>query len=227
MVARRLVVVAGAAVGSVAFAAIALPLPTGAATGGGLCQLAGTASFSPGLTNTAQNFSYSFGGSLSGCQSSDATAPTSGTVEAGRTVTVSYNWTYIDSTGTHSGTANATYQEPVPTGNGSCGTSTTSGTAFSNWADGTTTVVGYTTTGAAAGVSLSGSVLPSATLPLSSFTGPTQAPPPSTRTVTTTRYSGDSALGTLTFQPPDPTLCASTGVTSAAISGGIGLGSPS
>jgi hypothetical protein len=203
-------------------------MPAVAATGGGLCQLAGTAGFSPGLTNTAQNFTYSFAGALSGCQSSDATAPATGTVEAGKTVTVAYNWSYVDAAGvTHTGTANATYQEPVPTGNGSCGTSTTSGTAFSNWADGTTTVVSYTTTGAAAGVSLSGSVAPSATLALAGYTGPTQAPPPSTRTVTTTRWAGDSALGTLTFQPPDPTLCASTGVTTAGISGSIGLGSPS
>lgn len=225
MAPRRLVVLAGS-VGGLIVGGLALPLPAGAATGGGFCQLAGTASFSPGLTNTAQNFSYSFGGALSGCQSSDATAPTSGTVEAGRTVTVAYNWTYVDSTGTHSGTADAAYQEPVPTGNGGCGSSTTGGTAFTTWADGTTTVVSYTTSAAAAAVSLSGSVVPSGTLTLSSFTGPTQAPPPSTRTVSTTRWAGDSALGSLTFQPPDPTLCASTGVTTAAISGGIGLGSP-
>jgi hypothetical protein len=99
--------------------------------------------------------------------------------------------------------------------------------SIANWADGTTTVVSYSTTGVAAGVSLSGSVVPSTTLSLASYTGPTQAPPPSTRTVSTTRFAGDSALGTLTFQPPDPTLCASTGVTSAAISGSISLGSPS
>lgn len=148
---------------------------------------------------------------------------------AGNTVTVAYNWSYVDpATGqTLSGTANATYQEPVPTGNGSCGTSSTSGTSVVNWADGTTTVVSYTTSGAAAAVQLSGSVVPSVTATLSSFTGPTQAPPASTLTISTTRDAGDSELGTLTFQPPDPTLCASTGVTTAAISGGIGTGSPS
>ena len=204
-----------------------LPASAGAASGG-VCQLAGTAAFNPGLTNTSGNFGYSFSGALSGCQSSDATAPTSGNVEAGKTVTVSYNWSYVDSTGvTHSGTANATYQEPVPTGSGSCGSSTTAGTAIVTWADGTKTVETYSTTGAAAAVNLSGSVVPSATLNLASYTGPTQAPPASTDTVATTRYAGDTSQGLLAFQPPDPTLCSTTGVTTAAISGEVGLGSSS
>lgn len=192
-----------------------------------MCQLAGNAAFSPGLTTTSQNFTYTFAGGLSGCQSTDATAPASGNVEAGQTRTVSYSWTYTDSTGTHSGTSSATYQEPVPTGSGSCGTSTTSGISISTWADGTATVVSYSTTGAGAAVALSGSVVPSVALTLVSYTGPTQAPPASTYTISTTRWSGDSAAGALTFQPPDPTLCSSTGVTMAVISGGIGLGSPS
>ena len=101
-----------------------------AAPGGGGCQLAGTANITPGLTNTAANFTYNFSGNLSSCQSNIAGAPTSGTVEAGKTVVVAYNWTYTDSTGVHSGTANATYQEPIPAGNGSCASSTTSGTAL-------------------------------------------------------------------------------------------------
>ena len=43
-------------------------------------------------------------------------------------------------------------------------------------------------------------------------------------TVTTTRYAGDSAQGLLTFQPPDPTACnTATGVTTAGISGAVGL----
>jgi hypothetical protein len=208
-----------------ALAVAMLPAPAGAASGG-FCQLNGSAAFSPGLTNNSGNFAYSFSGALSGCQSSDATAPLTGTVEAGKTVSVPYSWSYVDSSGvTHSGTATATYQEPVPTGSGSCASSTTSGTAITNWADGTTTVESYSTTGAAAAVNLSGSVVPSVTATLAGYTGPTQAPPASTFTISTTRYSGDSASGLLTFQPPDPTLCNSTGVTTAAISGGVGLGS--
>ena len=222
---RHLVALGAAAAG--ASGLLLLPVPAAAATNGGACQLNGTAAFNPGLTNTAGNFTYSFSGALSSCQSSDSTAPLSGNVEAGKTQSVPYNWTYTDSTGTHSGTATATYQEPVPTGNGSCGSSTTAGTAFTTWADGSKTVETYSTTGAAAAVNLSGSVGASGTLTLAGFTGPTQAPPASTLTVTTTRDAGDTAQGLLTFQPPDPTLCASTGVTTATISGEAGLGSSS
>ena len=211
---------------SLAGAVSATVTPAAAAAGGGFCQLNGTADFSPGLSNTAQNFDYSFSGSLTGCQNTDSTAPTTGSVEAGKTVTVSYNWSYVDSSGvTQSGTSQATYQEPVPTGNGSCASSTTSGTSIADWADGSTSVISYTTTGVAAGVDLSGTVVPNVTLTLASYTGPTQAPPASTYTISTTRYLGESADGTLAFQPPDPTLCASTGVTTAAISGGVGMGS--
>ena len=273
--------------------------PSAEAQSLGGCQLQGTANFSPGLTNNAQNFSYNFAGGLSGCQSSTSAAPTSGSVEAGRTITTPYNWSYTDSTtlaaaasaasptistagsegsvptqtsgtvvtidpgtsiaetrtvsavsgtgpytetlssaltfshaagaavtGAHSGSATATYQEPIPTGNGSCGSSTTSGTAIANWADGTTTVVGYATSGAAAAVELTGSVVASVDDTLASYTGPTKAPPAPTHTVNTTRNAGQSAFGQLFFQPPDPTACAGAGVTTAAISGAISLGGP-
>jgi hypothetical protein len=271
----------------------------GAAQSIGGCQLQGTANFSPGLNNNAQNFSYSFSGGLSGCQSSVSGAPTSGTVEAGKTITAPYNWSYTDSTtlaaastagaqtistaasegsvptqtsgtvvtidpgtsvaetrtvtavsgsgpytatlssplsfshavgaavsGAHSGAATATYQEPIPTGNGSCGNSTTSGTAISNWADGSTTVITYATTGAAAAVELTGTVVAGVNDTLAGYTGPSQAPPTATHAVNTTRYAGQSAFGQLFFQPPDPTACVGAGVTSAGISGVISLGSP-
>src|SRR6266516_1868457 len=168
-------------------AVLSLAGSASAAPNGGGCQLHGTASFSPGLTNTAQNFSYTFTGNLSGCQSSTG-GPATGTVFAG------------------------TNGLPVPTGNGSCGSSTTSGIAVAQWADGTATVVQYTTNGAAAAVKLDGTVIGSVT----SSTG---------TTYTTTRYAGDSALGTLAFQPPDPTACAGAGVTTAGIDGFVGLGS--
>jgi hypothetical protein len=80
--------------------------------------------------------------------------------------------------------------------------------------------VSYTTTGAAAAVQLSGTVVPSMTLTAVNA----QSGDPTTFTINTTRYAGDSANGLLTFQPPDPTACSTaTGVTSAAISGGISL----
>src|SRR6266550_9366314 len=106
---RRLMV---GLVGAVVTFLVLVPSAFGASAGG--CQLQGTASFSPGLNANAQNFTYSFNGGLSGCQSSQAGAPTSGTVSAGEIVTIS----------------GEQFREPVPSGNGGCSNSTTSGTAI-------------------------------------------------------------------------------------------------
>jgi len=172
-------------------------------TGG--CHLQGNASFSPGLNSSSKPFTYSFAGQLSSCQSNQAGSPASGSVEAGKV--------YTDATGQQ-------FQEPVSTGTGGCTNSTTSGTAIVTWADGTVTVVSYTTTGAAAAVKLDGTVVPSVTLPA---INPQPGQPTST-TVSTTRFAGASALGGLTFQPPDPTACNTpAGVTVAAIDGAIAL----
>jgi len=187
---------------------LALMAPSAFAASGGGCELQGTANISPGLNANAQNFSYSFNGNLSGCQSTQSGSPTSGTVSAGEVVTI----------------AGQQFQEPVPSGNGSCGNSTTSGTAIATWADGTQTVVQYSTTGALAAVHLQGTVVSSVTLPA---VNPQPGQPTST-TVSTTRYGGSSALGLLAFQPPDPTACNTPGgATVAAISGTIGLGNGS
>jgi len=187
-----------------ALLALAFAGSAAAATGGG-CHLQGSANFSPGLNSSSQPFSYSFGGQLTSCQSNQAGSPATGSVEAGRV--------YTDPTGEQ-------FQEPVSTGNGGCSNSTTSGTAIVTWADGTVTVVQYTTTGAAAAVHLTGKVVPSVTL---AAINPLPGQPTST-TITTTRFAGASALGGLTFQPPDPTACNTpAGVTRAAIDGVIAL----
>jgi hypothetical protein len=180
---------------------------TAAAQTGGGCHLQGSASFSPGLNSSSKPFNYSFAGQLSSCQSNQAGAPATGTVEAGKV------WT--DATGQQ-------FQEPISSGQGGCTNSTTSGTGIVKWADGTLTIVDYTTTGAAAAVHLDGTVIPSVTLPA---INPQPGQPTST-TLTTTRFAGASALGALTFQPPDPTACNTpAGVTTAAIDGVISLGS--
>ncbi len=199
---RRLVVAACAC----ALVVLAVVPATASAQSAGGCELQGTANISPGLNSTAQPFTYSFSGALSSCQSSESGAPTSGTVEAGKVIT-------DPATGEQ-------FQEPISSGSGSCGSSTTSGTAIVNWADGTKTVVSYSTTGALAAVHLSGTVIPSVT---ANAINPAPGQPTST-TITTTRYAGQSALGELVFQPPDPTACAGAGVTTAGISGFIGLG---
>ena len=77
----------------------------------------------------------------------------------------------------------------------------------------------YTTNSAAAAVVLQGKVIPKVTLRSSSGAA---------YTVTTNMYAGDTAVGVLTFQPPDPTACSSkTGVKTAAIQGTTTLGSSS
>ena len=192
------------ALSATALVALALAGSAAAATSGG-CHLQGSASFNPGLNSSSQPFSYSFAGQLSSCQSNTAGTPTSGSVEAGKV--------YTDSTGEQ-------FQEPVSTGSGGCTNSTTAGTAIVTWADGTVTLVQYTTTGAAAAVKLDGKVVASVTLPA---INPQPGQPTST-TISTTRFAGATALGGLTFQPPDPTACNTpAGVTAAAIDGVIGL----
>ncbi len=197
---RRLIGVAAVVAAALVFA------PTASAQSGGGCQLDGTASFSPGLGTSAQDFTYGFGGDLTGCQSSTAGSPATGTVSAGNV--------YTDATGQQ-------FQEPRSTGNGSCANSTTSGISIVTWADGTRTIVDYDTTGAAAAVHLTGTVVPSVTLPA---INPQPGQPTST-TLTTTRYADSSALGALAFEA-DPAACSAPGgVTSAGIAGIIGLGS--
>jgi hypothetical protein len=188
--------------------------PAALAQSAGGCQLQGTANFSPGLNSSTQAFSYNFGGGLSGCQSSESGVPTSGTVAAGQTLTEQVKNSITGATDT------VTYQEPVPTGSGGCASSTTSGSALTTWSDGTHTVESYSTTGALAAVSLSGSVVSSMTL--TAVNPP--AGDPTTFTITTNRFAGDSASGLLAFQPPEPAACNTPeGATTAAISGVVSL----
>ena len=172
---------------------------------GGACQLAGTASFTPGLTSNSAPFNYGFTGNLSGCQSNNG-SPASGTVSAGSPISV----------------AGVTYQEPAATGTGSCSNSTTQGTSITQWAGGTYTVVNYTTTGAGAAVQLSGTVIPSVVV---------SGPNGTTTTITTNEAStpvGSSAVGELTFSTASPTDVANcntaAGLSSAVINGFIEIG---
>jgi hypothetical protein len=183
-----------------ALAALAFAPAAPAASGGG-CQLKGTASFSPGLSTTSQPFTYSFGGDLTGCQSTEAGSPATGRVQAGGT--------YTDpATG-------KAYVMPNSTGTGSCGSSTTQGLALITWGDGSRTLIQYTTSGAAAAVALQGTVPASTTLqPVDPLDPPL--------TVTTTRYAGYSPFGALAFEAT-PTDC-QTGVSAAGIEGVVGLG---
>ena len=194
---RRTMALAGAVVG--VLCALSFASGASAASGGG-CQLKGTAAFAPGLGTTAQPFTYSFGGDLTGCQSTEAGSPATGRVQAGGT--------YTDPA------SGKGYVLPNASGTGSCASSTTSGLALITWADGTRTIIQYSTSGAAAAVVLDGTVVDSTTLqPVN------PADPP--LTVTTTRYQGSSSHGLLAFEAT-PTDC-QTGVTTAGIEGAVGL----
>jgi hypothetical protein len=192
----------GALVAAVVAALCALTFASGAsAASGGGCKLKGTAAFTPGLNTTSQPFTYSFGGDLTGCQSTVAGAPATGVVQAGGN--------YTDPV---SGKA---YVLPNSTGTGGCASSTTQGLALISWGDGTRTLTQYSTSGAAAAVVLDGTVVDSTTLqPVDPLDPPL--------TVTTTRYQGSSSHGLLAFEAT-PTDC-QTGVTTAGIEGIVGLG---
>ena len=117
---RRLMFLAGA--GVLAVVGFAWAPAAGAATGGAACQLTGTASFSPGLQGTPPGsaFTYSFSGTLSGCQSSDSSL-SGGTIKA-----------------TGSGANNL------------CEGGTTAGTATVTWNNGQTSAISFTTASAGA-----------------------------------------------------------------------------
>jgi len=197
------------------------------AASGGACQLQGVANIAPGLSATSGSFAYSFTGNLGSCQSNVAGAPTAGTVSAGiqllETVTLTNTTTGATTTGT------VLYQEPIPQGSGSCGSSTTAGQALAVWDDGSTTIIGYSTTGALAAVELQGSILPSMTLTLVPSSVPAGFTAPSTFTIASDEPAftvGEQSLAALTFSPTTPDQdCVTTGVSSANINGAVGIGS--
>jgi hypothetical protein len=175
-------------------AAAALPKPVVA----GGCRVKAQAVVSPGLTLTAQDFSYHYTGKLTGCAYTRKGAPTGGVITAGETIRIK----------------GKTYQEPIPAGNGTCLTTATSGYDFARWSDGTQTVVKFTTSGGGGATHLTGSVEPSIALKTVDGTRST--------TFRTTRFTGQVVVGLLTFGAKDPSLCGSTGVTSATITGLLG-----
>jgi hypothetical protein len=186
--------------------AIALAPAAQAGQGVGGCALNGTASFSKGLGTTAQDFDYSFSGTLANCTGSFAEK--SGTVSAGKQIIIG-------------GVAYRPLSQPK--GNGSCSSSTTTGDAFVAWDNGKYSVIAYDTTGYAAAVALTGSFDSGSVTLQSVAVDPLTGLPASTRTVPLS-YGGDYAGGPLAFEPPDPTACAGTGVTTAGIQGVIGHG---
>jgi hypothetical protein len=209
----------------VALLGLGVGLTTAIAQEGGGCQMQGTANLSPGLGTSSQAFTYNFTGNLSSCQSSTSGAPATGTTSAGLQLPETVTLTNTSTGATQPGSVQ--YQEPVPTGTGSCGSSTTSGQALTTWADGTHTVASYSTSGAAAAVLLQGSVIPSMTLQLVSSSVPAGFSAPATFTIGTDRMNvGDSVLAPLTFSPSTQAQdCVTVPVTQASINGAVTIGS--
>jgi hypothetical protein len=207
--------------------AVAVP-HSAAAPGGGECQLAGTANIAPALGSSSANFTYSFTGALSGCQSNISGAPTSGTVAAGTQLNETVTLTNTSTGATQPGTVR--YQQAIPTGTGSCGNSTTTGTALVTWNDGKHTALGYTTTGAAAAVQLEGVVTANQTLTLVASSVPAGFSAPATFVVPSDEAAfpvGQNAIALLTFSPTTQDQdCVTKGVSAASINGVVGIGSP-
>ncbi len=121
------------------------------------------------------------------------------------------------------------YQEPIPQGSGSCGSSTTAGESLVTWGDGKHTVIDYNTTGALAAVHLQGTVAASMTLTLVASSVPASCSAPASFTISSdepTFAAGQGALALLTFSPTTQDQnCVTMGVSSANISGTVGIGS--
>ena len=180
----------------------------------GSCQLQGTASFSPGLSASAQPFSYSFTRQPHRLSIQPSGTPSTGTVGAGRTLTEQVKklhhrrHRHSDLPG-----AGALRQRELRQQHDKRKRAHDVGRRHSDRG-----VV--LDDGALAAVNLSGSVVASMTLTAVNA----QPGDPTTYTITTNRFAGDSASGLLLFQPPDPTACNTpTGATTAAISGTVSL----
>lgn len=224
-------VLSGIAAAVCALAAIGFAGPSAVAEpGGGACQLDGTATFSPNGPGNLATFGYALSAALSGCNSSRAGAPTEGTIAVGQAVTVSVPITLADGS-TTPGTAQ--YQEPMASGSGtapnSCGGSNTTGTGIIDWSDGTRTVVDYTTSSAAAAVTLEGAVVPSVDATLVPGSATPAGTAPSSVTISTTNpvfAVGDTSQGLLSFSSDTPDACTTdAGLATAHIQGVVGLGS--
>ena len=168
----------------------------------GGCQIKANANLSPGLTVASETFSYHYTGKLYGCVYTGKDAGTSGVISAGQSIRI----------GGH------LYQEPMPSGTGGCLKDETTGNDFARWSNGRQTIVSFTTNGGSGGTHLFGTIVSKLTLPA---INPAPGAPKSA-TFKTTQFLGQTAVGDLTFAAVDPALCASTGVTHAAITGLLG-----
>jgi hypothetical protein len=191
------------AVTAIAFGVAALaPVAAAAHIAAGGCQINAHATLSPGLTLSSKAFTYHYSGKLFGCVYTGKHAAQSGVITAGEAIRIRGHL----------------YQEPVPSGTGSCLKTAATGYDLARWSNGGQTIVQFTTTGGSGGTHLFGTIVPKLTL---AAIHPSAGAPKST-TFKTTEFLGQTAVGNLTFAAADPALCASTGVTHATITGVLG-----
>jgi hypothetical protein len=188
---------------AVALAVAALaPVAVAAQLAAGGCQISAHATLSPGLTLGSKTFTYHYSGKLFGCVYTGKHAGSRGVISAGEAIRI----------------GGRLYQEPVPSGTGSCLSTATTGYDFARWSNGTQTIVQFSTTGGSGGTHLFGTIVPKLTL-AAIHPG---AGAPKSATFKTTEFLGQTAVGNLTFAAVDPALCASTGVIQATITGLLG-----
>lgn len=176
-----------------------VPATSASAASGVACEFRGQAhDITPGLTLTDQDFTLKLTGDLLDCMSDVEDAPVTGAVSAGNTRTVTL-------TNPDGEDEDVVFDEPTPTGSGSCASTTANGIGIVDWADGTTTVFGFAVTSVGTGVSLEGEVIDSVTLTSTFADGST-----ATTTITTDRYAGDGAAGLFTVEPTGDSDCGVT-----------------
>jgi hypothetical protein len=169
----------------------------------GGCRVQADVTVTPGLTLASRPFQYSYRGGLSLCVYTGTGAAKGGTITAGEPITIHGH----------------TYQEPRPTGSGTCLSTVAQGYDFAHWKNGTQTIVKFATTSASGETHLTGSVIPSLQLPA---VHPSAGAPAST-TFKTTRFVGQEVVGLLVFHASNPALCSKPqGLSRATITGVLG-----
>jgi hypothetical protein len=169
----------------------------------GGCRVQANATVTPGLTLTARTIRYSYRGRLSLCVYTGKGAAKGGSISAGEHVTIH----------------GRTYQEPLPTGTGTCLGTAAQGYDFARWNNGTQTIVEFSTTSRGGQTRLTGSVVPSLRL---QAVHPSPGEPTST-TFKTTNFVGQNVVGLLDFHAADPSLCGKPqGLTHATLTGVLG-----
>ncbi len=181
------------------------------------CAAQGTASFTPGLGSEKQPYEYTLTGILAGCRSTETNAPEGATIEAGDQLKMEVKNAITGEMNT------ATYQEPVPTAQGSCAEINATGILLTTWSDGTHTIIDYNAKGGLA-AAVKGGVFREVTLTAVEA----QEGDPSTITIKTNRLVPLSQVaGALAFLPGEPAACNTpAGFTRAGFTGALVIANP-